>query len=196
VLARERPALVLPFRLRGYDGEVSVFYGVNDDAAALGFDLLELPFPSERAHGFPLCAATIDYAGPGYRAAMGWIQVVTVRDAATGEVTPSPDLYPMHYGLETPFAPFGFAPTFFDAPGPNPPRSDETWLADTFLTACPDVARTRRVAPLLAFRWGYELRAARPAALPIEERDLDAWTDVLPTLREAFPSWTFELLPL
>ena len=32
-------ALTLPFRLRGHDGRVRVFYGVNDDLARWGFDL-------------------------------------------------------------------------------------------------------------------------------------------------------------
>lgn len=188
----EAPALVLPFPLRGHEGKVTVFYEVNRDAGAYGFDLLGLPFPVEHAHGFPVCRATIDYGGPGYRAAMGWIQVVTVRDHAAAAVTRSPDLPPIHDGLESPFLTFGFAPTFFDAPGPNPPRADETWIADTFLAACPDVARTRRVAPVLGFRWGYELSAGRPEPHPLEETGAQAWEDLLPTLRNGFPSWRFE----
>jgi len=33
---------------------------------------------------------------------------------------------------------------------PNPPRTDETWTAWTSLTICPDVGRTKRLAPVMA----------------------------------------------
>lgn len=41
--------------------------------------------------------------------------------------------------------------TLFDAPGPKLPRSDETWLAESFLAACPDVARSKRVQGVAGF---------------------------------------------
>ena len=57
---REQPALSLPFHLRGYDGRVSVFYGVSRDPRATGFDLLNLPFDLALTLGYPTLRATID----------------------------------------------------------------------------------------------------------------------------------------
>jgi hypothetical protein len=181
------PALVLPFRLRGYDGRVSVFYGVNRHPARWGFQHLGLPFDIALTGGFPVCRAVVDYAGEGYHAVMGWIQVVTVTDA-TG-VRASVDDFPMHRGLETPFAEFGERPTLFDAPGPNPPRSDETWMAESFLAVVPDVARSRRVQAVLGFRWGYELTAMRATPLPVEAASETDWQRCLDALRRDYPAW-------
>lgn len=188
----DEPALTLPFHLRGYDGTVRVFYAANSAPERWGLGLLNLPFPIERTRGFPVIQAAITYAGPGYHAMMGWIQIVTVRDAASGQSSASLDLFPIQEPHETPFAPFGMTPTLFDAPGPNPPRTDETWIAETFLAICPDVARTRHVVALLGMRWGYELRAGEATSLPVEVLDASAWDTHLPLLRREYPRWTFD----
>jgi hypothetical protein len=190
-MTSDQPALVLPFRLRGFAGVVEVFYDTNRDAAHWGFELLNLPFASALTEGFPVCRAEVGYAGPGYRATMGWIQIVTVRDAATGRESSSLDLLPIMEEAASPFATFGHAPTLFDAPGPNPPRQNEMWTAESYLAICPDVARTRKVAALLGFRWGYELRAMRAtpfAVAPCAGRD---WDRHLPLLRGDYPAWAF-----
>lgn len=152
-----QPALTVPFHVRGYDGRVSVFYGANTDPAHWGFNLLALPFDIALVEGFPVCEAVIDYAGAGYRAAMGWIQVVTHTDL-TGRAWASVDVAPMPWQSDNPLANFGYLSAMFDAPGPNPPRRDETWGAETFLAIVPDVARSRRVQAVLGFRWGYDLK--------------------------------------
>src|SRR5262249_31076517 len=141
--------------------------------------------------GFPTCEARVTYAVPGYRAAIGWIQHVTVRDAATGEESTSIDVFPNASQTESPFAVFGFAPTMFDAPGANPPRANETWTAESFLAVCPDVARIRRAAAPVGFRWGYTLRdmhATPFAAAPVGS---EAWDRHLAYLREQFLTWEF-----
>ncbi len=86
---------------------------------------------------------------------------------------------------------FGAPATAFDAPGPNPPRTDERLTAFTFLTICPDVGRTRRLSPVLAVRWGHELVAGRATPVPLEVIPLSEWDRLAPVLRARFPSWEF-----
>lgn len=185
-----QPALVLPFHLRGSAGRVAVFYEANTDPARWGFPLLALPFDVMFAAGFPVCQAVIEYAGEGYHAVMGWLQVVCVTDHA-GHTDVSVDIAPVHAQSDTPFIAYGSLPTLFDAPGPNPPRSDETWLAESFLAIMPDVARSRRVQALLGFRWGYELTAMRPTLLPLQVASEDEWQRCASILRERYPGWDF-----
>jgi hypothetical protein len=188
-----RPELVLPYRLRGYDGRVSVYYAENRAPVRWVFDvpgMLASPFDLALARGYPVCEARIAYGGSGSRALMGWNQLVTNRDAQTGRQETSVDLFPIAAHLGSPFAVFGSAPTMFDAPA-NPDHETENWLADTFLAVCPDVGRTRRVAALLGFRWGYALRERRARSLPVEPVGPDAWDQYLPLLRDRFADWEF-----
>lgn len=186
----DAPALTIPFHLRGYNGLVSVFYRENRDPHRAGFDALGLPFDLALTEGYPTCLATVTYAGQGYRGYMGWIQIVTNRDPATGEEHASNDVLPMHEDVDSPFATFGYVPSFFDAPA-NPDHETEDWIADAFLVACPNVARARRVAALLGFRWGYTLRAKKAAPAPIEVVNAATWDGHLPLLRERYPTWEF-----
>ena len=185
-----RPALTLDFRLRGYNGRVAVAYEENRDPHHVGFDALGLPFDLALTVGYPTCRATVEYAGPGYRAYMGWIQLVTNHDSTTGAETVSNDVLPIHRDIDSPFATFGVAPTFFDAPA-NPDHDAEDWIADTFLVACPDVARTRSVAALLGFRWGYALRERHAQPLPVERINSNVWDRHLLLLRTQYPMWEF-----
>ena len=186
-----KPTLTLPFHLRGYDGMVRVYYAANNAPDAWGFDLLNLPFPLDEARGYPVLQAEIKYGAAGYRAFMGWIQLITNRDPATGAAETSMDQAPIFQGVDSPFAEFGAAPTFFDAPA-NPDHETEDWIADTFLAVCPDIARTPRVAALLGFRWGYRLRSRQPTPLPVEALAASTWDAHLPLLRREYPRWTFE----
>jgi hypothetical protein len=159
-----------------------------------GFDtpgLLYQPFDLELAKGFPVCEARIAYAGPGYRALMGWIQLITHRDPTTGaEEEATVDLFPMLSDLDTPFFTFGYAPTFFDAPA-NPDHVTEDWIADTFLAVSPDAARTRTIAALLGFRWGYALRDTRATPLPVEALGSETWERRKEPLQTTYPGWRF-----
>src|SRR6266498_5603206 len=69
------------FSLHGRNGRVAVEYGPNDDPSRWGFGVLGLPWPTEFAIGLPVLEATVSYAGEGYAAAMGWIQVVRIHVA-------------------------------------------------------------------------------------------------------------------
>jgi len=182
----------IPFRLRGHDGRVDVSYGVNRDPRRWGFDHLALGFDPALTHGFPVCRATIDYGGDGYHAVMGWIQVVTVEDRADRRIWPSVDTYPVFWDVDNPFAAFGMLPTLFDAPGPNPPRANERWTADSMLAICDGIARTRQVSPVCGFRWGYDLAAGVPTPFPPERIGSRAWIDMSRVLRESYPAWEFQ----
>jgi hypothetical protein len=184
-------AFTVPFRLRGHAGVVSIAYETNADPARWGFDLIGLPFDARRTIGFPVFDATVRYDARGYRAVMGWIQLVSVRDTKTGEEDTTVDQLPILRDSDTPFSAIGPAASSFDAPGPNPPRADEVWTAFTFLAVCPDIGRTRRVAPLLAVRWGYTLAGGRPSPLPLETVPLTEWDRLVPVLRRRYPSWEF-----
>ncbi len=183
--------LTILFTLRGFDGRVLVRYEENTDPQGWGFGLLNLPFDLELVRGFPVCEVEIEYEGPGYYATMGRIQLVTVNETLSGETWTAIDQMPNQHGLELPFTEFGQKPTMFDAPGPNPPRSDETWLAETFLAICPDVGRTRTVETITGFSWGYRLEQMQPTLLPVEACSSECWNQHLPYLKETFPSWTF-----
>lgn len=190
--ANAAPALRLPFQLRGHPGTVVVRYGENRDPVAVGFDALHLPFDVQTTVGFPVFDASIEYEGTGYRAFLGWIQLVTVRDTKTGEESTTVDELPFWREKgDVPFFAFGSAPTTFDAPGPNPPRTDEQWEATTFLVGTPDVGRTRRLAPIIAVRWGYTLVAGRATPVPVRAVPVAEWERLVGVLRARYPDWEF-----
>jgi hypothetical protein len=122
------PALVLPFTCRGDAGTVDVHYGVTTDPAALGFDLAATGFDNARFTGFPAIRAEVSLGGEGYRAVVGWLQVIRRSVAASGELVVEVDLPPVLAAADWPLAGFGYLPTFFDAPA-NPDHPDGEWVA-------------------------------------------------------------------
>lgn len=170
-------SLRVGFEHRGLPGEVAVEVGVNDDPAALGC--------GPHALGFPWCRAEVSHPARGYDAALGWVQVVRSNDQG-GEFAPDP-FEPLGE-LPHPFAFFGFAPTFFDAPS-REERADLKWLAHAFLCAVPAPGV---VTALAGFAWGFELAGGEltrrlPAALGGE-----AWEGQERLLAGRFPSWSFQ----
>jgi hypothetical protein len=183
--------MTIPFQLRGHSGKVLIDYGTNRDPARWGFDLLNLPFDTKTTIGFPVFDATVEYEARGYRALMGWIQLVTVHDTKTGQESTTIDQLPILRESDLPFFEIGVSPGAFDAPGPNPPRTDETWTAHTFLVFCPDVGRTRRVKALVGVRWGHVLTDGHANPRPLERVSLSEWTRLAPVLRTTYPRWEF-----
>ncbi|HTT00002.1 MAG TPA: hypothetical protein VMI33_25655 [Streptosporangiaceae bacterium] len=190
------PALVLPFTCRGDAGTVAVHYGVTADPAGVGFDIVASGsgFDEARFRGFPVVRAEVSFGGAGYRAFFGWLQIISrsVAESGAADVTAdvTVDLPPMLAEADSPLAGFGYLPTLFDAPA-NPDHPDGQWIAETFLTAGPYIARTRRLASLTGFRWGYRLAAGRPAPLPPSPIGPDRWAAHCPRLAAAYPNWTF-----
>ena len=166
------------FSLHGRNGRVVVEYGPNDDPSRWGFGLLGLPWPTEFAIGLPALEATVSYAGEGYAAAMGWIQVVRIHVAeqseslvSGGEKAPAGDHAwvdgpPSLRGLGVPFVSFGPRPALFDAPAST--ESDVRFVADSFLTASPDALVSRRSGRASVFGGDTLLgQVAHPSCWPL-----------------------------
>jgi hypothetical protein len=64
----------LDFRLHDASGSVEVAVEANTNPESLA----KPPF----ARDFPVCTATVTYAGEGYNSAMGWVQLVRSTDGA------------------------------------------------------------------------------------------------------------------
>lgn len=186
-----KPSLLVPFHLRGHAGRVVVRYEVNDDPIALGHDLCAVGFDAETFLGFPVIEARVEYEGRGYRAVFGWVQFITHLWVGRDEREVSVDLWPFLADIDNPMVVYGYLPTLFDAPA-NPDHPDGDWVAESFLVAGPDIARTRRLGAALGLRWGYRLADGRPTPLPVETASADDWNAHLPLLRAQFPSWTFD----
>jgi hypothetical protein len=181
----------LSFKLRGYNGRVIVKYGINVDAALLGFKLFNLPFPYQNVHGFPVIQADVEFDGIGYQAYMGWIQLITVHDFNTDQKRTSIDQAPVFWDTDHPFAAFGYKPTLFDAPGPNPPRDHESWKAESYLVYCPDVVRTKKIRYILGLEWGYVLRHGTVEAMNLRTASTDDWNAHIDVLANKYTEWTF-----
>lgn len=185
------PALVVPFRLRGACGEVRIHYGPNLDPVRWGFDLLELPFPAGHAQGFPVFLAEVVYGGSGYRSLMGWSQLLRVTPHDGSPPWTGFDRAATEVASTAP-ASFTYLPSLFDAPGPNPPRNDERWQAESWLLACPTVARACHAEAVAGVGWGYDRTPAGVRLLPPAALTREDWARALPFYREAYPSWRFE----
>lgn len=185
--AVEQPVLTIPFQLRGYPGRVAVFYRINQDPRHWGFSL----FGKQGAAGYPICQANVVFAGPGYYALMGWLQLVSITEIETQQTTTFLDTWPMLSKTDTPFAEFGYLPTLFDAPSPDPALSDQIWHADTFLVACSDVFFTRKIFNVVGFGWGYTIEQKKPTISPVESLSQARWEHHLPFLRRHCSSWEF-----
>jgi len=165
-----------------------MYYAVSADPTLWGFDLLNLPFDVKETIGFPVFLATIRYEGLGYRAVMGWTQVVTVTPHDGAEAWRVIDRAPVDGDTRSPAA-FSYLPSLFDAPGPNPPRDHELWEAESYLLVCPDVARSRKVVPVLGVKWGYDLTHGKLSILPLSLLDEADWRGVVPYYRSECPDW-------
>lgn len=180
-------SIAVPFRLRGLDGLVTVDMVVNEDPRRWGYDLLG-QFPVDQAAGFPVVRASVAYPAEGYRAAMGWIQLVHYGEDQ-GDLEVLVDLTPQHSDAGTPYAFWGFRPTFFDAPSTQ--QASIRWTAEAFLATSPDALMTKTVLPVCGFRWGYDTTRRPPGLSPPERVGPEAWDRARATLAGHFPAWRF-----
>lgn len=104
--------------------------------------------PAAHCAGLPVCTATIDYAGTGYAAAMGWVQFVRSTDSGRPDVFEL-DPLALYKDVNTPYAFFGITPTLFDAPYRDA-EQDLVWRARSYLATTPDAVLTPTAVPLLA----------------------------------------------
>jgi hypothetical protein len=159
----------LDFALRDLAGTVRVALEPDDD------------------RGFPVCTATVEYAGRGYAAMLGWIQLVRSTDNASGGEEFEVDPYEPLGRQSHPFCWFGVAPTLFDAPSRRT-DADLDWTAHTFLGF---VAETNEVRALLGFGWGFVVRDGVVTLAPAEPLVAGTWDAHLPLLRREYPTWEF-----
>lgn len=181
--------LLIPFRVRGKDGAVRVEYLVNDDAQRWGNTLLgQIPGVSgeEVGRGFPLCRATVTFAGEGYAAVMAWIQLLRFSGATNGVLVDQP---PQLEGSGMPYVYWGPCPAFFDNPFTT--TRGVHWTADAFLVISPDAVMTRVVQPVCGFSWGYSTEDKETRALPLTRVDPAAWPAACAVLRPQYPHWEF-----
>jgi hypothetical protein len=178
----------IPFRLRGLDGRIVVDLEANKDPRRWGYDLLGLPYAAEVAEGFPVVRASVSFAGEGYAAAMGWIQIVRY---GTGEAedTVLVDLPPQLSEARMPYCYWGVCPSFFDAP--SFAQEGVTWVADAFLTVTPDALMTKIVQPVCGFRWGFKTSQNSSEFLPLEPTDVKAWYRARKILQDRYPDGEF-----
>jgi hypothetical protein len=72
---QQADSIAVPFELRGFDGLVTLDRLANEDPQRWGYRLLG-HFPMEQPLGFRVMWASVSSPAEGYRAAMGWIQLV------------------------------------------------------------------------------------------------------------------------
>lgn len=179
------------FALRGLNGRVEVLRTANDDPRRWGYHLLEaaLGFPPEKAEGFPVVSAKVRYPGEGYGAAMGWVQVVWMREADGGEEQAIVDKPPQLADDGSPYCYWGPEPSFFDAPSTT--ARLELWSAHAFLVASPDAVMTKEVRPVCGFSWGFSNTGLDPEAAPVRPIGDEAWSAARDVLARSYPAWSF-----
>jgi hypothetical protein len=115
----DKPAGLIPFNLRGYNGKVAVYYGSNDDPQKVGYDfLVGANFDFKVCCGYPIVHARIEqFEGSGIRTFLGWIQIVTgVRlrrhdpEKHQTETSVSVDICPTLRESDLPYYSFGSPP--------------------------------------------------------------------------------------
>jgi hypothetical protein len=171
----------LDFRLHDASGSVEVAVEPNKNPESLA----KPPF----AKDFPVCTATVTYAGKGYKAAMGWVQLVRSTDGAGAWKEFEMDPFEPLGASAHPFCFFGFAPVLFDAPA-RPSREDLDWSAETFLCFVP-MDDTRETRAILGFSWGFSIRSKQISLTPPMRLSAVEWNKHRPLLRRAHPAWSF-----
>jgi hypothetical protein len=132
----------------------------------------------------------VTYAGRGYWAALGWIQLVCSSDHPGEGSQFELDPFEPLGRLPHPFCWFGFAPTLFDAPS-RTSREPMRWVANSFLCFIASGAPAREARAILGFSWGFTINDSTislesPAIVPPT-----GWDSHLPLLRREHPNWDF-----
>jgi hypothetical protein len=161
----------------------------NDDPAALG--------KGEDARGLPVCTATIDYPGRGYRGLFGWVQLVRSTDNASGGRAFEMDPVRFFEDSPAPYCWYGIKPVLFDAPSRDKAQPLD-WLAHSFLAFTPRGGDAqKRVVPLLGFSWGFAIGDhARVTLEPVARLTAQDWGGHLHYLRKCYSSWEFDATAL
>ncbi|MGH3505396.1 MAG: hypothetical protein ACRDQA_31560 [Nocardioidaceae bacterium] len=143
------------------------------------------------AKGLPHITARVEYAGSGYDALFGWVQLVRSTDNESGGRGFEMDPFALFPDAPSPYCFFGFEPILFDAPARDTrPRMD--WLAHSFLAYSPLEAEARQVVPLLGFSWSFEIDdRAKVTIRAVERLQVADWTAHADLLETTYPDWQF-----
>lgn len=172
----------IPFNFGGDHGRVLVEVIANADPVSVG--------KTEREHGMPMCTATVEFSARGYRAMLGWVQLVR-EPAPTAPFSIDP--FDLFEGSTAPFAWYGIQPTLFDAPS-RWREGAVRWEAHSFLTIGPWDVNRRLVVPLAGFAWGYCQHSLTEGLQISALRSLGPvdWNRHRSYMAERFPAWTFD----
>ncbi|KAI7086528.1 hypothetical protein KC356_g4983 [Hortaea werneckii] len=170
----------------------------NVDPYKTGCHLI-LPSEPSAASDFPVCKAILKAANDvGYAATYGWIQTVLERPLPANPNTLSKeaawytDPIPITEQLNYPFCWFGPEAQLFDAPF-RTERRDMDWTCHSFLTHIPDALVSKKVCPVLAFEWGFEISCGRVSIKRLRQLDIEeAWEGQRGLWEARFPGWIFE----
>ena len=138
----------------------------------------------------PFCTATLASDVSGYRAMLGWVQLVRSTDNASKGVAFEMDPFSLFAEIESPYCFYGHLPTLFDGPS-RASRDDMSWIAHSFLAASPVRPIAHSVRPLAGFSWGFDMHSRHVTLRPLKILTEDDWRDHLPVLRASYPRWIF-----
>jgi hypothetical protein len=171
----------IPFAFDGERGRVLADVVANIDPIAVG--------KSDRERGMPVCSASVEFSARGYRALLGWVQLVREPDAAAPFTADPFDLFA---DSTAPFAWYGVRPVLFDAPS-RWREGPVQWEAHSFLTIGPWDVDPRLVVPLVGFAWGYSQQSLTGGLRlsPVELLGSADWDGHRSYLAENYPAWTF-----
>ena len=171
----------ISFVWAGLPGEVNVTVELVEDPIAIG-----KPIGTE---GFPSCQATVSYAGKGYSALFGWVQLVRSQDRAGGEFALDP--LRLFEGTSAPHCFYGICPTLFDAPSRDG-RYELDWTAHSFLAPIGLFEVSAEVRPLLGFSWGFNIDSQSALTVrPTKKLAGSDWQRHVPYLAARFHRWRF-----
>jgi hypothetical protein len=180
------------FSYNGREGFVKVSFRANTGAKSSGFTAIGPQFTDSVVSAFPVIKAEVHYGGSGYEARFGWIQIVGHKYRGRGETEIEVDIAPLLRKYKNPFYVYGYKPTLYDAPCHRPPVS-MIWMAYSFLCPLrPSTHGLRMVAPVVGFKWGYELSKGSPTRLvPPEEIGQSNWSRLIENVKSHYSDWIF-----
>ena len=176
--------MTLDFIHDGERGQIVVSCVPNTSPAAVG--------KGDEALGFPMCTATVEYPGEGYRAFFGWVQLVRSSDNRFGGRAFEMDPLRFFEDAPSPYCLFGQRPVLFDAPSRDT-REPLEWLAHAFFAVTPRRDGPRTVVPLAGFSWGFDIRDGGAVEIrPVERLGQSDWDAHLAYLGDYYRTWDFE----
>ena len=189
---------IIPFSINNERGSISVRVSRNAGAKHSGFDVNGPTSPMSHwdFKGFPVLKATVAFSGTGYRAILGWIQIVHLDFPHDGRKKTVVDVIPSHIGLGVPFAYFGHLPSLFDAPARHP-RSAGSFTAESFLCKPPLLSRTGSIEFVAGFRWGYNIdgKSGKLNHFPVRQIGAAVWAKNRSLITKKYPKWKLSRSP-